>query len=142
MRTLDIHPAFGFESFKRWDVAVHQRDEKLKKEGKNLRDAHHREGRDFRMSLNNSSKVAACIPGLHLISAIVRMILCAKDKSRDPEKRAINARHIGRGIAEFFFLGPFLLLVDISQTILDQKLVEEYSRLFPDHANDPKKLVF
>jgi hypothetical protein len=132
IRTLDIHPAFGFESVERWEVACNQRDESLIQKGKDLTDTTHRRWGPQRMALNNFSKIFAYIPGLNVIIGIARIIFSlANNKSQDPVKKAIYARHIGRGIAEIF-LGPLLLIADIVQTIRDKNVVQTYSQAHPE----------
>ena len=48
-----------------------------------------------------------------------------QNNTSNPEKKAIAARHIYRGIGEIF-LGPFLLIPDIVQTIRDYRTVKDY----------------
>jgi len=43
IRVLDIHPAFGFETMERWEVAVYQRDEQIRQRGGNPSHASHRD---------------------------------------------------------------------------------------------------
>lgn len=134
-RTLDIHPAFGFESVDRWKVACHQRDEFIRKEKLQLL-GYHRLWGDSRAALNNFSKIAACIPGVNIIVGISRIILCAKENPKLPLKQEINARHIRRGFLEIF-LGPLLLVIDMIQTIRDRALVKTYLEKYPHVKNYP-----
>ncbi|QLH36447.1 MAG: hypothetical protein HWD61_10170 [Parachlamydiaceae bacterium] len=65
-RTLDIHPAFGFESVDRWKVACHQRDEFIRKEKLQLL-GYHRLWGDSRAALNNFSKLLLVFQELTLL---------------------------------------------------------------------------
>ena len=130
IRTLDIHPALGFETLERWNVAVNQRDEYITQKGANPKDANHRIWGEERRVLNNFSKIAAYIPGLNLIIGIARIILSLRSKTTNPEKKAINARHVYRGIAEIF-LGPLLMIPDVVQTIRDKAVVQMYLKNHP-----------
>ena len=129
-RTLDIHPAFGFESNERWKVAVEQRDEHIRQAGGDPSQATHRLWGQERMSVNNLSKIAGYFPLVNIIIGIARIIINAQDHSRNPEKKAIIARHIWRGVAEICF-GPLLAIPDIVQTILDNNVVQKYKRAHP-----------
>jgi len=82
------------------------------------------------MGANNISKVIGYIPGLNVIVGIVRIILMLQNNSATPEKQAIIARHIYRGMAEIC-LGPLLLIPDIVQTIRDQCVVQDFKSSHP-----------
>ncbi len=129
-RALDIHPAWGFETLDRWKVAVEQRDQYLKQQGKDPKQYFHREWGEQRIALNNVSKVLAYFPGLNVIVGIARIVLALQDRSEDPVKRAIIAKHIYRGLAEIF-LGPLLIIPDLVQTILDRDVVQAYLKTHP-----------
>ena len=117
IKTLDIHPVFGYETGERWVVAVHQRK------------AYDQLWDQQREILNNFSKVASYIPGVNVIVGLARIIYCSRDlyKTKDLEKKIINAWHIGRGVAEIF-LGPLLIIADVIQTIRDRSLVNAYMK--------------
>jgi Ankyrin repeats (3 copies) len=126
-RALDIHPAFGYETTRRWEVAVDLRDEDIKRKGRDPAEAHHRLWGRERMIINNFSKAASYFPGVNVIVGLARIICCSMDlyQTTNPEKKFINAKHIGRGFAEIFF-GPLLIIVDVIQTIRDRSLVKAY----------------
>jgi hypothetical protein len=128
--TLDIHPAFGFESKGRWDVAVEQRDEHIRQAGRDPAQACHRLWGDERRSVNNISKIVGYFPLLNIVIGIARIIINAQLRSQNPEKKAIIARHIWRGIAEICF-GPILIIPDVVQTILDNNVVQKYKKAHP-----------
>ncbi|MCE2982010.1 MAG: hypothetical protein LW832_00445 [Parachlamydia sp.] len=124
-RTLDIHPAFGFETFDRWRVAVHQRDEALRIVGRNPDYYVHRLMGRVWLVLNNASKVLSYIPRINKVIGLLRIFLVTQDETNDREKKAIIVRHIYRGAAEIC-LGCWLLPLDIFQTVRDSYLVESY----------------
>lgn len=128
--TLDIHPAFGFENMERWEVAVHQRDDYNKAKGFDPSGSRYRSDADGLMGLNNFSKVLSYIPLLNVAVGMSRIYACAFDEATDPVKKAINERHITRGIAEVF-LGPILVIPDILTTLYEKTIVDTYKETHP-----------
>ncbi len=133
IHTLDIHPALGFETADRWKVAVHQRDEKLRQNGKDPEQYHHRYWGKERMVINNLAKVLILFPGLNVVTGIVRIILNINDyvRTSDLDKKAISLSHIYRGVGDIFF-GPFMIVADIVKTLFDRQVVNAYLRTHPE----------
>lgn len=141
IRTLDIHPAYGYEWQKRWLVAVTLRDDSLKQCGQDPKYASHRLWGQERMGLNNVSKILSYIPLLHIIVGITRIFLNSQDKSSSPEKQAISDRHFTRGCLEIF-LGPLLIIVDIVQTIRDYWEVNAFIAKNKEHIINSTKAFY
>jgi hypothetical protein len=124
-RILDIHPALGFETLDRWNVATHQRDAQIRESGGDPEQAYHRQFGLPMMVANNASKVIAYHPSMSKIIGIVRIIIVLQDPTNNPQKKRIISWHIYRGIGEIC-LGPWMLVVDVIVTVLDKRLVKSY----------------
>lgn len=133
IHTLDIHPALGYETSDRWKVAVHQRDEKLRQNGKDPKNYNHRYWGTERMALNNLAKILIIFPGINVIIGIGRIILNCNDyvRTSDLDKKAISLSHIYRGIGDIVF-GPFMIVADIVKTLFDRQVVQAYLRAHPE----------
>lgn len=135
LRTLDIHPALGFETPDRWRVAVHQRDEKIRQTGGNPANFHHRLWSSERMLLNNVSKCLVCIPGVNVIVGIARAIINTANyySTTNPEKQWICLSHLWLSLAEVLF-GPAVFVAHCIQTVFDKHIVDAYLTEHPGIA--------
>jgi hypothetical protein len=121
-KTLDLHPAFGFEWGRRWNVAADQRDTSITARGGDPKNAYHRQWSTPRMYGNNVAKALSYIPIFSILTGLGRMTMAYLDRTNDPEKRAILNRHFTRGALEVLF-GPLLLLADLAKTYSDWTFV-------------------
>lgn len=131
-RTLEMHPAFGFETDARWKVAAHQYEKKkgykTAKPGEELHD--YQIWARPTVNIMNDSKIWGYIPIINIIVGIARILFFAKNYQ---DCSAEDKWQFGRGIAEIL-MGPLLLIPDLILTCRDNAVVKTYMFKHPEAA--------
>jgi hypothetical protein len=137
---LPIHPAVGYETLTRLQVAICQRESRTPSKKRAEGDITLWVESQGRMLLNNVSKVCGYLPGLSLIVGVARIILNNMHPSALSDTRPIELQHTYRGIAEICQLGIFLLILDLIATIRDNWVVNAYIQKYPNVLDYPEKV--
>lgn len=135
-RTLEMYPAFGFETYDRWRVAAHQYEKKMGYETAKPGEGLHNYQIWAKPIIDeiNASKIWGYIPLVNIIVGIVRIMFYANNiNDTTSEDKPIAKWHMGRGIAEIL-IGPLLFIPDLILTCWDKSVVKAYLLKHPEAA--------
>lgn len=129
IRTLEMHPAFGFETDARFQCAAHAAEAK----GKSPQG--HRMWARPTVDTINSAKAFGYLPIINVIIGIASILFFSNSLSahHSEEDKAQAKKFIIRSVL-MILIGPLLLIPDAILTIRDAFAVKAYMAMHPEAA--------